>query len=258
MKVAGASREGSLLLMSVLIMAGIITAASTMGLITIHNLQQGILIDHGILSYYAAESGAEDALYEIRKNDAAAGGLPASGTMGNSASWSRSITATAQSVTSDISKDDFWHIDLYDPDASLSPLTNPIKSARLAWTGSGSEWIEVQITPWGTDGNLGTPTTQLFSAASNPAIVNLQDSTSVLYRLRIKSLYADVTDMTVTAWSALNAGGAQVNIPARITILSIGSFRRAKQAVRASMPQREPLSGVFGYVVFSEDDLIKE
>lgn len=244
--------------MSILIMAGIVTAASTLGIITIQNIQQGILVDQGILSHYAAESGVEDALYEIRKNAASASGLPAAGSLGNFSSWTRSITTTSESLSSDIAENDFWHVDLYDPDTSLSPLANPIKSVRLTWTGSGSEWIEVQVTPWGTDGNIGTPSTQLFSASSNPAVVNLQDASTVLYRLRVKALYSDVTGMTATAYSALNAGGSQVDIPARVTILSVGSFRRAKQAVRAAMPAREPLSGVFGYVIFSEEDLIKE
>jgi len=250
-------QRGSLLLMAMLILSGIVTAASTIGVITMQNLRQAILVDDGIVSFYAGESGIEDGLYEIRKKETAVSSLPASGSLSNTAQWSRSITTTVESVTQDIAQNDFWEIDLYDPDTSLSALGTAIRSLRLSWTGGAGEWIEVQAFPWGTSGTLGTPTTQLFSAGTNPAVVNLQDSTATLYRIRIKALYAPVTDMTVRAYSGLNAGGAQVYIPANVTMISTGSFKRTKQALRATMIQRPPLSGVFGYVLFAEDSLIK-
>lgn len=246
-----------MLLMSILILSGIVTAASTIGTITMQNLRLGIAVDNGLIALYAAESGVEDALYEIRKVETAAASLPASGTLANNASWARTITTTAASLTKTVAANDSWEINLYEPDTSLSPLNNSIKSVKLAWTGSGSEWAEVKITPWTTGGNLDTPTTVLFSAASNPATINLQDATTVLYRIQIKALYSALNDLTVTAYSGLNLSGSAVPLPTQITLLSTGTFNRAKQAVRAIMAHRAPLSDVFGYVLFTEDSLIK-
>ena len=163
-----ACKSGSLLLMSILILSSIITAASTMGTITLQNLRLGIAVDNGLVALYAAESGVEDALYEIRKNETAAAALLANGTLANNASWARTITTTTMSLGKTVPINGSWEINLYEPDTSLSPLSNPIKSLRLSWAGSGSEWAEVKITPWTTAGSLGAPTTQLFSAASNP------------------------------------------------------------------------------------------
>lgn len=251
------SEQGSLLLMSMLILSGIVTAASTTGIVTIQNLRQSIAVDQGLVAFYAAESSIENGLYELRKKETAVSALPASGTLTNTATWERTVTNTVPSLESDISRNDFWEINLYDPDNSLSVLSNPIKSIKIAWTGPGTEWLEAEVEPWTTGGVLGSPVKSLFSSASNPAVVNLQDATTVLYRLRLKALYSNITDATITAWSGLDGGGSQVNIPAQITMIATGSFRRTKQAVRATMPHRSPLSGVFDYVLFAEDDLVK-
>jgi len=243
--------------MSLLILSGMVTAASSFAVISLSNLQQSILIDNGIRAFYAAESGVEDGLYELRHNETAVSSLNLSGSISNGGTWTRTVNTTMQQLTQDVDTNDFWEINIYDPDASLSSISSPIKSLRLAWTGSGSEWVEVQITPWNTAGALGAPTTQIFSSVSNPAIVNLQDTTATLYRVRIKALYSDITNMTVTAYSGLNAGGSQVSIPAYITMYVTGLYSRVNQVVRAQLPHRAPIGGQFGYVLFSEQDLIK-
>jgi hypothetical protein len=257
LKQALLNKRGSLLLMSILILSGMITAASSFGVLTLQNLKQSILIDNGVRAFYAAESGVEDGLYELRRKETTVTSMDTTGSLSNTGTWSRSITTNIQSLTQNIDENDVWHIDLFDADTSISALSTAIKSIKLSWTGTGSEWIEVQITPWDTTGAIGTPTTQIFSSASNPATVNLIDSSTTLYRIRIKSLYADITNMSVTAYSGLNAGGSQVNIPGYITMYSTGAFSRANQVVRAQMPHRASLSGQFGYVLFSEDDITK-
>ncbi|MBI2050599.1 MAG: hypothetical protein HYT31_02230 [Parcubacteria group bacterium] len=249
--------EGSLLLMSLLVLSGIMTAASSFGIITIQNLRQSVLTDNGLRAFYAAESGIEDGLYELRKKETAVASMSASGALSNGGTWERTIDASIASLAQDLGENDTWEISLYDPDSSLSPLASTVKSLKLAWTGTGSEWVQAQITPWTTAGTLGIPSTQLFSAASNPAILNLQDASTVLYRVRLKALYDDITDMTITAYSGLNWGGSQVDIPGYITMYATGAYSRANQVVRARFPHRAPLSGQFGYVLFSEENLIK-
>jgi len=244
-------------MISILILSSIISAASSYAVVSMHNLNQSILVDNGARAFYAAESGIEDALYEIRKIESPVSSLASSGSLSNFSSWSRSILPDIGQMTFDIKKNDFEYIDLYDPDSSLSPLDIPIKSLKLSWTGNGAEWVQVQVVPWLSDGTLGEPFEQHFSASSNPAIVNLQSGSNVLYRVRIKALYSDIQDMSVEAYSELNTGGNKVNIPGFLTIISNGSFSRASQSITAQMPQRGALSGQFGYVLFSEEDLVK-
>lgn len=257
LKLALKSQSGSLLLMSMLMLAGIITAAGTMGIITLQNLQQSIAVDQGIVSFYAAESGVEDGLYELRKKETAVASIPLSGTLNNTASWSRTITSTVESLTKDIAKNDFWEINLYDPDSSLSPLSVPIKSVTIAWQGSGVEWIEAEVDSWTATGDLIEPVKTFIPGASNPGVVNFPSATTAVHRLRLKALYGNITDMTVTAFSELDGAGSRVPLPAQITLFSTGSFSRTKQALRATMPQRSPLSNVFDYVIFSEESLVK-
>ena len=216
------NHEGSLLLMSILILSGIVASASSFAVITMQNLKQSISIDNGIRAYYAAETGAEDALWEIRKNETPISELDGDigGILNSSGTWSRTVDKTITQLTKDIAKNDFWEINLFDADSSLSALSNPIKSVQLSWAGSGSEWVQVQIMPWDSNGAIGTPSEKIFSASSNPAIVNLQDSSNSLYRLRIKALYSDISDMTITAYSNIDKGGSQVHIPGFLTIYS--------------------------------------
>lgn len=244
--------------MSILILTGIVSAASTLGIITLQNLRQANDIDFSLTAFYAAESGVEDGLYDIRRGEAALASLSLNGVLSNDSSWQRTILGTQEFLTKErIAQNDFWQIDLYDPDVSLSPLFNAVKSLQIDWQGGGAEWLEVEYSPWFADGALGNPVSTLFNAQSKPAIVNLQDANNVLYRVRIKSLYAEITDITVRAYNKLNAGGAQIDIPAQVTLLSTGQYGRTAQAVRATMPQRTPLSGAFSYVIFTEEDLLK-
>lgn len=281
------SQQGSLLLLSLLILSGLLVSGSTIGVITVQHLRQGKAVDYGLVAYYAAESGVEDGLYELRRKGTAVGSLATSGSLANGASWARPTPATTvANLTRSIKQNEVWEINLYNPESSVAPLPAPIRSLRLSWpdTGSDLEWLEVQVVPWSIAAitssgwspsppltepppappaqpaalQAATPATRLFSAASNPATVNLVDAANVLYRVRIKALYADVPNLTVIAFRSLNLGGGAAPIPAQITMTATGSFKESKQAVRASMPQRAPLSGAFGYVLFTEEDLIKQ
>ncbi len=249
------NREGALLLMSLLVMAGLVSAGSSFAIITMQNLRQSSLIDNGIQAYYAAETGVEDALYEIRKNETAIASMDGSGSLSNGGTWSRSITTTVSSVSESIDENNYIYLDLYDPDDSLT--SQNIKQLVVTWEGSGS-WIEVQIVPWRStawdDSNLGTPTTQLYSVAQSPKTITLGADSNVLYRVRIKALYADISSITVTA---LNESAIATDIPANITLYSTGVFSRTNQVVRATLPHRSPLAGAVNYVLFSEEDLIK-
>lgn len=247
------------MLMSILIMSGMVTAASSFAVITMQNLKQSISVDNGIRAFYSAETGVEDALYEIRKNETEISDLNNDvGYLSNGAAWSRTIAKDIQQLAKNIDENDFLEINLFDADSSLSALSNPIKSLGLSWTDEGSQdaWIEAQITPWDSNGDIGIPFTRLISPGSS-GIVNLQGADNVLYKVRIKPLYDDVQDMTIIAHSELNAQGNTVDIPGFLTIYSTGSFSRTNQVVRALMPHRAPLSGNFGYVLFSEESLIK-
>lgn len=249
------SQSGSLLLMSILILTGLLSAAGTIGLITLKNLQQANLTDSGLMAIYAAESGVEDALYELRKLGTPAGSI-GGGSLDNLATYTRTVTTLHESINRlSLDKGDSWHIDLISPNGTLAALDNPIKSLLITWQSSGAAWLEVQVTPWDTSGNLGTPITNILDPASS-GIVNLLAGDTILYRVRVKPLYENITNVVVKAYSSFDAGN-QVDLPGQNIILSTGSFGRAKQSLRATMPQRAPLSGAFDYVLFTESDLVK-
>lgn len=253
-------QRGSILLMTLLVLSAIVTAAGTVSIITVQHIRNSSLIDDGVRAFYAAESGIEHGLYAIRKQEISAASIAtASGALSNGGTWDRIITSTVASLASDIAEDDTWQVDLYNPDDSLSQLDTAIQSITINWdhdAAGGSEWVLATIVPWdaGT-GTPGIPTAQLFSAVSANPMVNL--SAAQVHRVRIKALYADVQDVAITAYDQTNGAGSVVNIPASITMYSTGEYAQANSVVRATMPQKTPLSGVFNFVLFAEEDVYK-
>src|SRR5690348_14879542 len=102
-------RNGNVLLLSLLIMSGVLVVGASLGTISILNLRQARVIDDSILAFGAAESGAEQTLYQIRRVGTPSSTLNSSGShtsspslsgvpMGNGSSWVRTLIASETTV----------------------------------------------------------------------------------------------------------------------------------------------------------------
>jgi len=79
------------------------------------------------------------------------------------------------------------------------------------------------------------------------------------YRVRIKPLFGDLSDLTVIPYNQEGAEGSVVeDLPSQVEIKSIGTLGTFKQALTARVPWKVPLFGLYDYVLFSEGDIIKE
>ena len=89
--------EGSILVMSILILSGILGVGISISTIVLNQLRQAKNLDFSIMAYYAADSATEDALYKIRKLGKNAKDLNESYTTGvfaNGAQWERAVAST--------------------------------------------------------------------------------------------------------------------------------------------------------------------
>lgn len=271
-------QSGNVLLLALLVMAGIMTASLAIGAIVLNEIRQARNVDFLIVAYYAAESGVEQALYKFRKEEAVincpAGECDANGfctlgdrescirsdgVLGNQAAWERTVDNKELQIYGKIKKDDSFQVDLYDPDGASAAGT---ESVKIEWTpqciSPATSNIEVSYI-------AGDPTTGWsaasekrfkYSALVSPVINNGFVSTKS-YRVRIKALYCDISNLVFTAWANDNAAVPQVQIPARIVLNSRGKYSTLRQAIKMTMPRRSPMSGLYDYVLFSECSLVK-
>ncbi|MBU4331509.1 hypothetical protein KKD19_03565 [Patescibacteria group bacterium] len=257
-------KPGTILLLSLLILTGILLTSGIIATIVLQHLQMSRNIDNSILAFYAAEAGIEQGLYTLRKIGGTINDVKKTETLGNGASYDTDNAETALSenvIKIGIPKNQTFQINLYNPDNSL--LDSGIRSIVLYEVGgSGFEWAEVSWVTWDSTGDWGAhqAKTHIFShsqlTSGSGVPVNLS-GIAYAYRVRIKALYDDLEDLEIRAYSGADGGGSQVPIPGRVVIKSVGEYGTSKQALKVSYSSEAPIYGLYDYVIFSEESLIK-
>lgn len=182
-------------------------------------------------------------------------------------------------------QDESKQVDLYNPDSPFG-VDNGIKYLYVSWDnnplpisdilydsgyGTGSEWVEISWTGWDLNGNsyenvekILLPSdalrydSTLCNASSYIQCTTIPldpDSVGLVhYQVRVKALYANVDDIEI---KALGDSNNLINIPSRVRLKTIGKYGRTQQALNASLPWKIPISGLFDYVIFSEEKVDK-
>ncbi|MBU1146494.1 hypothetical protein KKD80_03025 [Patescibacteria group bacterium] len=271
-------QSGNVLLLALLVMAGIMTAGLGIGTIILNEIKQARNIDFSTVAYFAAESGVEQAIYKLRKEDAVincpvgvcgangfcSGGegescITAAGDLSNDASWERTIVDREPQIYGKIEKDNSMQIDLFDPENAVAA---GVESVKIEWVpdcvAPAVSTIEVGYVNWDPIAGWSEATEKKFKyTALESPVINNGFSGTKSYRLRIKALYCDINNVIITVWGADNAVPPQVKIPARIVLNSAGEYGVARQAIKVTMPRKSPMSGLYDYVLFSECSLVK-
>ncbi len=271
-----AKPSGNVLLLSLLIMSGVLIVGASLGTIAVLNLRQARVIDDSIFAFGAAESGAEQTLYQIRRVGTSLSTLNANPShtssttysgvpMGNNSGWTRSLTASESTIFTTIPKDRSYEVVLWDPETPASPLG--IESMTFSWDDNcgGTSGLEVLATGWDPAAVGGFNPTIAFHGDSpaltflraTPRVIDNDFTASKAYRVRLRAKTCDISNLAITAYSADNAGGTQVQIPSRLAVQSTGTFGTARQAMELRLPRLQPLSGAFDYVIFSQCSLLK-
>lgn len=262
--------------MALLVMSGVLIVGSSLGTIAVLNLHQAKVIDDAVTAFGAAESGAEQSLYQIRRvgtpssilsaNAADTSSLVYSGVpMGNGARWSRALSATETTLFTSIQKDKSYEVVLWDPESPSSPAG--VESLTFAWDDAcgGTSGLEVLSAGWDPSAVGGFNPIVSFHGDS-PALTFLHVSPRVIdndftagkaYRVRLRAKSCDISNLAISAYSADNASGVQVPIPSQIAVESTGTYGTARQAMELKLPRLQPLSGAFDFVIFSQCSLLK-
>ncbi len=262
------NQKGATVLMGLLLMAGLVTVGVSVSNVVISELEQAKNLDNSIVSFYASESGAEKALYNLRKENI----YPASGecdvTIGDVDCNIERISEKDDLYITKILKDDFKEINLYDIDAPLNDLNIRYLNIQGNGTvGTGAEILEVSWVGWDATGHWTANTTKRIYTHSNidPQInpggisIDLYNTgitafNPVAFKVRLKAVNSDVNNLVL---SASDSFGNPTEIPSEITMRIVGEYLGSKRALQISVPPNAPLAGIFDYVLFSECSIVK-
>ncbi|MFH1171726.1 MAG: hypothetical protein V1778_04265 [bacterium] len=208
------------------------------------------------------------------------------------ATWSRSAELENRYIIPRLSADETVNLDIFNPD---NPAQTSIQSLWVNWSWhctSASAYVEMNTTMLTWDktpqGFVSfDPATQHIykvTTACNPLpsspercqdikltdVGGSQITPGKPYRFSFRLLVPGDTNtctadnVVITAYSdqypwtiPQSADRHPISLPTTIQIKSVGSFARSQQALTASVPWRAPISGLLGFVLFSEEPVSK-
>lgn len=249
---------GTVLLLALVIMSGVVISSVGLSSLILSSLQQSRIIDSASIAYYAAETGAEEVLFKMRRDPAI---VPATQTVAspqaltNNATWTRTVTDREKVIyVGTVPRDSFTEIALYDPDAPTTAQN--LELAEVTWTDAcaGCSVLLGTLVGWTSGGPIvwdPNAATQRIPWDADGAEFSLDGNK--LYRLRLSAKNAALENVQVKAY----AGGLLADMPGRVKIDSQGTFAGVRQRLTVTLPRQPPLSGIFDFVVFSECSLVK-
>lgn len=282
------SQQGIALLLALLIMAGVTASAIVASVLIVRELRQSQSLDASIAAYHAAESGIEKSLWiikEARRSGADLADvitdLEASGEPVIRGSWDIDATSITDSFEVTLQADQSAQVDLYDPDGNAGAGVEsvevvswePVCDDPILIPQSQIEWSVVGWFPG--DPSALTNVAKAISTCTLNAGVCDRDvpifppippdpafdfDAALAYRVRVKALICGAANLEVRAYDqpgGATGGGNLVTIPSRIQVTSIGTYQNTRQGLSVSVPWVLPLSGLYDYVLFSEEDIVK-
>ena len=209
----------------------------------------------------------------------------------NTSVWARNSAVENRFFLSSLRADKTAHLDIFNPDYPANPGASGIESLWINWSVNCNELVELETTmlTWIEENGVITfnPSTQrVFKqtkacnqtppalACDENYILSNIDGVDIFpdqpYRFSFRLLVplnssCAAEDLLITAYDVESPAALPVEqrplhyvpIPTRIEIKATGSFARSKQALTASVPWKTPVSGLLGFVVFSDEGITK-
>jgi hypothetical protein len=262
------SNSGTAILLAVLVMSTILTAALATSKLVLNEVTQSTQIDHSMIAFYAAESALEKGLFQVRQKDLSVSTVDQTHEVfNNDAAYTLTAKDTENVLYTSLAPNESYQIDLFNPN-SLADLTNPIKAIGVDFT--GNSWLEVKWVSWLTNGEINPPES-LSLTENDSKYVQLLTNNVYLYRVRfINSGLNQLNNIIIKAYNDVDPVAncpilteCQVPIPARVSLDAVGRFpdnsnEPSQQRIYVTMPEKSPISGLYDYVLYSEESIVKE
>ncbi|HPL92909.1 MAG TPA: pilus assembly PilX N-terminal domain-containing protein [bacterium] len=252
------NKRGNTLVLSLIMLT--VMLAVTVGLSSafVTELRLSKNLDEAVFSYYGAESGIEYGMYDARKTNVSLAASSTTDTFDNGVEWTRSTDDVIPSLSLDeILEDRSIQLDFYNQD---NPVTaSAVNSLVFDWDGAGS-WALIKVTSWTPAATIdwSTKTDEEYLRAVSASTYTINLSATKAYSVKMKALYNNMSNVTVTAYDGADGTGNQVDIPNFLNITGTGEYGNSKQAINVQITRGIPLSSLYNYVIFSEESLVKE
>lgn len=271
------NRKGTILLIAVMIMATILTAALGTGTLVINTINQSASIDYAITAYYAAESGIELNLYQARKvltfqkesiplkvfgDNPAEADVTLDISSPLQAGYDFYIVNGKDQIIVDLKQNIEYQLNIYDPTIATTDFVTPY---YLDFDGEApSQNIKLQISwvSW-SGGNMKQPqsviTTVQADASIEESVSPVNIESAHLHKVRIRALDGDLDGLIITA---RDSSGTSTAIPGIYVLRAFGEYpknkiKKSTQILNVAMPIIEPTYGLYNFVIFSEGDISK-
>lgn len=286
-------QSGTIIILAILIIAAVLSTALIFSNLILRDLQQSRLLDQSLQAYYGAESGSERALHQVRRRSAIVNcsaldndqnafcdeatsrcsNVPAvpctNSTDGNitlAGGWDLGIV-NEPSTSIPLSKGQSFQLDLFDPAEVAQSNVDSIAVSHnsgggLSFLGELSNLTNIlQINNPAVSNCLVQPPV-LKGRINAPTQINGLDGVQMLqdcsYIFRLTYPQDAAGNATVATISLFNqSSGQQLDIPSRLIINASATFGNSFQTVSVRTPSRPPLSGLYDFVLFSEEEIIK-
>ncbi len=291
---------GSVLVMTLIVASGIMIVSAEFALFVVSALRQARTIDHSVVASYAAESGLESGLFQIRREKRTTlrkeKSLTDADTLDTLAEFPTGMKWTLENPAGDpsiirfantiqelkkslLQKNETIELGLYEQTQVGLGGVAQLEALKIVSDGyvcpsdaapDQKPWYDISIVLWSggsIDWNTVAVTKEFLepSGATNQAILDFDNKGPEGSRkpmlVRIKPLFCDVVGMTVTLHKDVAADSTltPLNIPNYFFLAPEGTYQAIFQRPRAIIfPAKEAASGIFDYVLFSEQKVIKQ
>ena len=135
---------------------------------------------------------------------------------------------------------------LIDPDGTINcpqsfPISNPTVSRGLVPVGGANN----NMTITGLQDTMGS------------IKVSIRPGCSYVLRLSNNWFGAQALSFNLRVYTDISGPWDQISIPSRLVIDSQANYGNSQQKIRVRTPMRPPLSGLYDFVIFSEEKIIK-
>lgn len=253
--------KGNVLVYAILTIAAILSTTIVISNLVQSSLRQTRFVSNAQAAYYAAESGAEKIIYQIRKNDK----IPTEGHCGLAidCEWQLSPDAVTD-LTMDLSANQSVQLDLFYPENSQA--APGVESIGFDWHGANT-WLEVSFVDWDKGAFIAwsewLPGAKLDELPVQKILYSGEQATSNLfsanknYRVRVKALYGEAEDLVIKLYGLDNEQGGALSVPNILSFSVTGGNQESSQRLSAALPRYAPTLGLFDYVLFSEEVIKK-
>ncbi len=272
--------QGVVLLITLMILTVMMVSVLALAQVIVGEVKSIRYADNAIVSFYSAESGMEKALYELKQARAADDytDFTALASTNHDVSFYADQSFTYGAIeldneiftAEDLTTSTFAYVDLIEPGADLSLIANQYNCYELDWRidncfpSHASDRLEITFTS--LDQGFAYSTTTKHTAVCNCVFGSNSCQTfsgsdidqNKFYRFSFRPLDNNVASTTFQAYKdAVSCPTSPSVIPGEASITVTGNYHSSFHTITATLPVHSPISDIFSYVIFSEQEILK-